>query len=72
MKYQAGDITVDFNSKWAATKKVGEFIKEFKDEKGNNVHGLTDDQMKEAHALCLEAEKPKAEGATAAASQQSN
>lgn len=50
MKYQH----VDFNSKWAASKTVAEFVKH------ESHHGLSEEQLREVHAICVEKQKPGA------------
>lgn len=50
MKYEG----VDFNSKWAASQKVDDFVNHEKH------HGLTEAQLKEVHALCVKEQQPKA------------
>lgn len=56
MKYKAGSLTTDFNSKHAASKTVDDFVEHEK-------HlGFSEDQLKEAYALCVkeqEGVKPK-------------
>jgi hypothetical protein len=49
MKYEG----IDFNSKWAASKTVEEFIEHEKH------HGLSNAQLKEAHAYCVKEQNPK-------------
>jgi hypothetical protein len=46
---------ISFNATWAATKTEKEFIEH------EAHHGLSKDQLKEAHKLCKEAVKPGAE-----------
>lgn len=49
MKYEG----VDFNSKWAASKNANDFVEHEKH------HGLTEKQLREAHALCVKEQNPK-------------
>lgn len=46
--------SIDFNSKWAATKTEDQFVAEFKD-----VHSLSEKQLKEAYGLCMSVEQPQ-------------
>jgi hypothetical protein len=53
MRYISGDLKIDFNSKLAASKTVDEFIEHEK-------HlGLSDEDLREAHALCVAEQQSK-------------
>lgn len=43
---------VNFNADWAAAQKLEDFIAH------ENHHGLTEKELKEAHALCVAKVKP--------------
>lgn len=53
MKYRAGGLVTDFDSKAAASKTLDQFIE-------HEQHlGFTNGQLKEAHALCVKEQQPK-------------
>jgi hypothetical protein len=45
---------VNFNAEWAATKSTADFIEH------ENHNGLSDEQLKEVHKLCIEVVKATA------------